>query len=153
MPRNFRLLSFSAFLLLPASALADDELELVDASFDDTYEDFTTDRNDTESRSNRSGQGEAGLLSSFDEDPEWDMPDSDDANIDEDPEWDAEPEIGSVFDDPFEEDDDFVIPQTAPEPIVEEESIDDLSDLPEAEVENIQNSTPGLDLSIFDIED
>jgi hypothetical protein len=82
------------------------------------------------------------------------VPDEADAELDEDPEWDAEPELGGAFEDPFEDDDDFIIPQTAPEPEgVEEDAEDELAALPEAEVEAIQNSNPGLDLSIFDIED
>ena len=74
----------------------------------------------------------------------------DDELGDEDPSWDEDPDLSGAFDD-FEEDDDFIIPQTAPEPIVEiEEEVPVVNKADEA---SISNEKPGLDLSVFEIED
>ena len=158
MNRNLRLLSLSALLALPSSALAGGELDLVDVDLDDTYEDFmTVDGDEDRSRSQKLDDDESDadhLLGSFDEDPEWDMPDEADELLgDEDPSWDVEPEIGAVFDDPFADEDDFVIPQTAPEPVIEEIVEEEPVVAPETEEAGIKNANPGLDLSIFDIDE
>jgi hypothetical protein len=154
MMHHLRLLSLCGLFALPNIALADDELDLADASFDDTYEDFTQERVGSKSRNSRVNRDSVpsadATLSSFDEDPEWDVPEEPDAFIDEDPSWDEEPDMGSVFDIPFVEEDEFVIVQAPASVIIDDEEEQVLR--PEAD-ERIENSTPGLDLSIFDIED
>ena len=80
------------------------------------------------------------------------MPSEPDDDLgDEDPSWDEDPDLSGAFDDDFEEEEDFIIPQTAPEPIVEiEEEIPVVNKVDEA---GISNEKPGLDLSVFEIED
>jgi hypothetical protein len=125
-------------------------MDLVDADFEDTIEDFTADRSIRDSSERKSTVE----FDSMDDDPEWDIPEEDDLAIDEDPTWDTDAEIGAGLDDPYEEEDDFIIAQTAPEPALEEVAVDEeIAALPEAKDTGIQNADPGLDLSIFDIED
>jgi hypothetical protein len=147
---NHRTLSLAALLFLPSVAIADTDMDLVDADFEDTIEDFTADRSIRDSAERKATVE----FDSMDEDPAWDIPEEDDLTIDEDPSWDTEAEIGAGLDDSYEEEDDFIIAQTAPEPVLEEIAVDvELAALPETQDTGIQNADPGLDLSIFDIED
>jgi hypothetical protein len=147
---NHRTLSLAALLFLPNVALADTEMDLVDADFEDTIEDFTADRSIRDGSERKSTVE----FDSMDEDPEWDIPEEDDLAIDEDPSWDTEAEIGAGLDDPYEDEDDFIIAQPAPEPELEAAAFEEeLATLPETKEAGIQNADPGLDLSIFDIED
>ena len=156
MTLNLRTVSFITLLFLPCTALANDEIDLVDADFEDSFDDFSEVRSSpTDSRKNRAkSPQDEDPMDILDEDPDWDVPEEPDAMLDEDPSWDAEPTIGATFDEPFEEEDDFVIPQAAPEPEVELASFEeDMVSVPETDDTHIQNATPGIDLSIFDIED
>ena len=145
-----RTLTLTALLFLPSLALADAGFDLVDADFEDPIEDFSTDRGTGTTSSIQPSLD----IDSMDEDPEWDMPEEDDIALEEDPSWDVDPEIGTGLGDPFADEDDFTIPQTAPEPVAEEDPEEEEAlALPEAKNTGIKNADPGLDLSIFDIED
>ena len=163
---NFRLLALSSFLLIPSTAMADADFALVDADIDDVLEGFEVSPSDlAERESRRSHKADAdvdALLGSFDEDPEWDLPADSDEDLspeDADPSWDVEPDLGELFEEPYAEEDDFIIPQaSAPDAAelhvdveieVEEESLV----INESDEDGIKNANPGLDLSVFDIED
>ena len=138
---------------VPTNAVGYDEIELVDAELEDTFEDFKMARGDRKTAKKAQGVDEQrDSLDEFDEDPDWDMPSEPDDDLgDEDPSWDEDPDLSGAFDDDFEEEEDFIIPQTAPEPIVEiEEEIPVVNKVDEA---GISNEKPGLDLSVFEIED
>ena len=148
---------FALLLLIsvPTNAMAYDEIELVDAELDDTFEDFKSARSDRKStQKNDEADSQRDSLDDFDEDPDWDLPSEPDADLgDEDPSWDDEPVLGGSFNDDFEEEEDFIIPQTAPEPVIEIVEPEEAPVVNKVDEATISNEKPGLDLSVFEIED
>ena len=150
---NRPLFTLLMLISVPTNAVAYDEPDLVDAELEDTFEDFKSARSDRKSTQKVNAEDvQRDSLDEFDEDPDWDLPSESDEELgDEDPSWDEEPGLGGAFEDDFEEEEDFIIPQTAPKAVVELD--EELPSVQKVEEANIANDKPGLDLSVFDIED